>query len=520
MKIKTYLQVLFFFAVTFLPALSGASAPDDFLPSVAHDPDNNQFFAVYAKDVAGELDVYGLIVDKSGSILKAEFSVSSAAGDQSKPSVVYDSASQRFLVVWEDNRNTGATGLDIYGQRVSSNGALFGSVIIISDADKDQAKPSIAFDSLNNRFLVVWEDNRNSGATGLDIYGQRVSSNGALFGSVIIISDADEDQAKPSVAFDSLNNRFLVVWEDNLSTTDLDIYGQMVNADGSLFVSINPIIISDAIENQSKPSVAYDSADSRYLVVWEDNRNTGVTDLDIYGQMVNADGSLFVSNNPIIISDAIENQSRPSVAYNSTDSRFVVVWEDNRNTGVTDLDIYGQMINDDGTLNNINFSVSSTTNTEKGPSLVYNSVCKNFLTAFNSLSIDFAPIGPCSISVSGIAPSERRPSGSGSSGSGGSDGSNCFIATAAYGSAMTKEVITLRKFRDNYLLTNYTGRAIVSLYYKASPPAADFIKRHEMLRTATRLALTPIVYCIKYPFMFGFVIAIGGITTIWVKRNT
>jgi hypothetical protein len=520
MRIRTYLQVLFLFAAIFLPAFSGASTPDDFFPSLAHDPDNNQFLAVYAIDIAGELDVYGLIVDENGSILKPEFPISSAAGDQSKPSVVYDAASKRFLVVWEDTRNAGATGLDIFGQHVSANGSLFGDVIIISEAGESQAKPSVAFDSLNNRFLVVWEDSRST--TDLDIYGQMVNADGSLFvlNNPIIISDASENQTKPSVAYDSADSRFLVAWEDNRNTglTDLDIFGQMVNADGTLFAANNPIVISDASESQTKASVAYDSADSRFLVVWEDNRNTGLTDLDIFGQMVNADGTLFAANNPIVISDASESQTKPSVAYDSTDSRFLVAWEDNHNAGLTDLDIFGQRINDDGTLNNSNFSVSSAAIAEEAPALVYNSVCKNFLTAFNSLSTDFASIGSCSTSVSGVTPGEGRSGASGSSGSGGSSGS-CFIATAAYGSAMAREVITLKKFRDNYLLTNYAGRAIVSLYYKVSPPAADFIKRHEMLRTATRLALTPIVYCIKHPFMFGFVVAIGWVTVL-VKRKT
>lgn len=87
-------------------------------------------------------------------------------------------------------------------------------------------------------------------------------------------------------------------------------------------------------------------------------------------------------------------------------------------------------------------------------------------------------------------------------GDGGGGGGGCFIATAAYGSYLDTHVMTLRKFRDEYLLTNAAGRAFVKFYYRHSPPIADFIREREGLRTATRWALTPIVLLIERPILF------------------
>jgi hypothetical protein len=61
----------------------------------------------------------------------------------------------------------------------------------------------------------------------------------------------------------------------------------------------------------------------------------------------------------------------------------------------------------------------------------------------------------------------------------------------------------LRDFRDNRLLTNAPGRAFVALYYRLSPPVAEFIAQHAALRMLVRLLLTPIVLTIAHPAAAG-----------------
>ena len=75
----------------------------------------------------------------------------------------------------------------------------------------------------------------------------------------------------------------------------------------------------------------------------------------------------------------------------------------------------------------------------------------------------------------------------------------CFIATAAYGTDTAKEIDILREFRDAVLLPNSLGARFVSLYYKTSPPLANFISQHEVLRTAVRVGFVdPIVKILNW----------------------
>jgi len=78
-------------------------------------------------------------------------------------------------------------------------------------------------------------------------------------------------------------------------------------------------------------------------------------------------------------------------------------------------------------------------------------------------------------------------------------GEACFIATAAYGSYLDPHVATLRSFRDNVLLKTSFGKRFVSEYYQHSPPIANAISHNMVLKTLTRMLLTPVVYGIAFP---------------------
>lgn len=96
------------------------------------------------------------------------------------------------------------------------------------------------------------------------------------------------------------------------------------------------------------------------------------------------------------------------------------------------------------------------------------------------------------------------------------DGQSCFIATAAYGSILAPEVNTFRKFRGEFLLKNELGRSFVRTYYKYSPPLADFIAQHEILRFAARVFLFPILIFVKLALWLGIVPAISLLLGLFI----
>jgi hypothetical protein len=73
------------------------------------------------------------------------------------------------------------------------------------------------------------------------------------------------------------------------------------------------------------------------------------------------------------------------------------------------------------------------------------------------------------------------------------DNKDCFIATAAFGTALEGKIDALRSFRDVYLMKSSAGKAFVEAYYQHSPPVARAIVERPRLRAFARLLLLPVV---------------------------
>ena len=107
-------------------------------------------------------------------------------------------------------------------------------------------------------------------------------------------------------------------------------------------------------------------------------------------------------------------------------------------------------------------------------------------------------------------------------------GSYCFIATAAYGTPMAEEIGILRQFRDEYLLTNPMGNALVDLYYRVSPPIAEFITAHPSLKPIVRTGLVPAVAMstavvnttpVEKAAIAGLLVLISVTVAVWATRR-
>ena len=123
----------------------------------------------------------------------------------------------------------------------------------------------------------------------------------------------------------------------------------------------------------------------------------------------------------------------------------------------------------------------------------------------NGLIVDPFALGSTSTSI---------PSASDS----GSGGGSCFIATAASGTYIAPEAMVLSNFGDRWFLTNAIGRCFVVFCYHRSATLAHYIVECETLSTMARWALTPIIYGVQCPMMFGMIMISSCLTLCVVFR--
>lgn len=410
-------------AATFAdPAVGTRSAP-----AVAYDGWNNRHLVVYEKQVAAaDADIYGQFVSGNGVPLGEEFVVSNATGRQKKPVVAYDGPGHRFMVVWQDDRS--GSGAGIYGQLVNADGTMHNTV---SDANfvisagitsGGYSDPAIAYDSVNRRFLIVSVSTGCYFTCSYAIAGKIMNADGSSYtpnAFTISFTNFDAGKANPSAAYDSLNQRYLAAWGDdvNSATTQRDIYGQLVNANGTL--SGANFVIAAADATQDSPSVAsyLTGTTGGYYAVWQDNRNAATTGTDIYKLELSSSGT-YTAGTDTLLSGAASTQANPSIAAGSmlckieqcgistcvTYCSFFAAWQDYRNS--SQWDIYGA--NTEGT-----FEVDVSAGTlQTNPAVAYNSLCENFVIAYEADgTLSFKP-GPLIMILSmptGYCPDSTAP---------------------------------------------------------------------------------------------------------------
>ena len=277
------------------------------------------------------------------------------AGDQIDPDVAMDDFGN-FVVVWSGPGSDGLPGIQARMFDAYGTAGLETTVSTIPLVVQD--KPSVAMRPDGN-FVVTWTRYNNSGNKYGNVIGRTYNGLGtATSGEVVVSTTATRNNEAPDVAIAD-NGSIIVVWRGFTPTTsNWDIYGQRLNANGTKAGGEFQLNSSN-INIQTDPRVSMDAA-GNFVGVWQSWLQDG-NEYGVYAHRYSAVG-LSQGSEFLVNQTTLNRQYQPDVAMaNSGD--FTIVWtafgQDNLLT--KDYGIYGRMFSTTGTALAGEFRINATT---------------------------------------------------------------------------------------------------------------------------------------------------------------
>jgi hypothetical protein len=339
-------------------------------PQIVADGSGGAIIAWQNSGASGK-DIYAQRVDASGAVLWTADGVAicTAANDQMNPQLISD-GSGGAIVAWEDARGGND---DIYAQRVSAGGVVQWETngVAICSATNNQDAAGIVADGSGGA-IIAWEDYRTG---NYDVYAQRVDASGALqwTGDGVAVCAAANTQSLPDIVADGSGGA-VVAWQDYRDGTS-DIFAQRLDGSGAVLWAADGVPLCTAGNNQSYPTIDSDGSGGA-IVAWQDYRSGN---LDIYAGRVDTSGTVLWTADGVPLCSAASDQMNPRLVADGAGGA-IVAWRDNR--GGSSSDVYTQRVDSIGVVQwtTDGVAVCAAANIQYNPALISDGSGGAFIT--------------------------------------------------------------------------------------------------------------------------------------------
>jgi hypothetical protein len=254
-------------------------------------------------------------------VMGPELIISQLDNQQLHPRVAYNSVEDEFLVVWH---NQWPGNRDIYAQRLDGEGNPL-SWFAVAFVGNDRIMPDVAYDPVHNRYLVVYLYDCYGDGTDWDVVGRFIDWDGPdPAWPEIVIDGNDDSQADPQVVFGRAQEEFMVVWTSVEPGVVDHVEGSRIASGDPATPAVSPVFaIAGDTRPRRHPDVAYNLARNECLVVY-DIGNGGATGYDIAASRLRGDGVVLGAE--IVVSDRPGEETEPVVAANPDQDGYSVLW--------------------------------------------------------------------------------------------------------------------------------------------------------------------------------------------------
>jgi len=257
------------------------------------------------------------------------------------------------IVSWLTDNLLGSSTKFLAAQKFGADGAnVWPRPVMVFDAYSLPVayKPEIQADGAGGAFLVwhypVWLI-YNAAIQHLDADGRELFAHNG----VTLSTDPAIDHYYPTLSHDPATGESYVFFREYDSWTGrYGIYGQRFSPDGvRLWGDTGKVLIPLSFVEVSTPLSMPVEGDA--MVFWMERKLGSWDDVRVLGMRVDGNGKPMWTDDPLVVSSYKSQKGDLQLAATPA-GNALLVWDDHRNAEVTGKDIYGQNVNADGTLGN------------------------------------------------------------------------------------------------------------------------------------------------------------------------
>ena len=326
------------------------------------------------------------------------------------PASAYNSQTNQYLVVWEEEDGTLTERFtNVRGKLINADGSVAQDSFLIGQGNiisgENHQTPAVAYNSVTNEYLVAWVFSRRATPRRTEVRLALIPANGSTVNPPSILPIAEGTQVgAPRIAFSRVNaqddppHTYLVVWDEGAHARG--IYAQFLGRNGQpagpkIEVGFTPPFGSNfSCADQVTPDVAWsDDTNNSFLVVWSKWTSgdssvlagCGNSDLDykIWGRRISG-SAVLREPQPFLIGELrSEKQNWPAVAYNNGRQEWEVVWQDFR-TATSLLYSRRLPVNEGGPVGTSDTQIPNSQTKSARPALVYAPASNGFFMTWYS----------------------------------------------------------------------------------------------------------------------------------------
>ena len=285
---------------------------------------NGNYVVTWQSESGGVEEILQTIYDANGDRILSNQSVGLSLNDRTSPDVF--SINDGYVVVWEENNRVVGQRFDNFGNELALDGTAGASTFEIAQNNGGIEFGVTGVGLSGGGFVITWSTLSSPDDPDVGVAARVFNVNGQASDEFLVNQNTVGIQRDATVAALE-GNSFIIGWND-LSVNDNDVKARVFT--GGDFTSGTEITLNNHTMDAQVDVDFATLVDGRVVAVWESQGGQDGSGIGTYAVVLEADGTKAVVNgttDEFLINQQTANHQEEAVVVATGDGGFVAIWE-------------------------------------------------------------------------------------------------------------------------------------------------------------------------------------------------